>query len=126
MSLSISKIIKTNVDPRLVSGFTLPKTPNDSSKHAKIDLCKIPDMSGLIGSINLPNFNLPNYTMPNIHFPKFSMPNLDFPKFDMPGIDFTSNFDFDLPDFTKFKIDGLKLHGLYNPFKCSLGKASCL
>jgi len=124
MALSISNIIKTNVDPRLVSGFTLPKTPNDSGNKTKIDLCKVPNMTGLLGSVNLPNFNIPNFTMPNIPLPKFSLPSMDLPKINMPHIDFTSNFDFDLPAFTKFKIDSLKLHGLYSPFKCSLNKAS--
>jgi len=104
MALAISKIINTNIDPRLVSGFKLPKNTNTPTPPAKIDLCTLPDMSGLLGTINLPDL---------------SLPNIDLPKFN-----FLNNFDVNLPDFTKFKIDGLKLSGLYNPFKCNLGNMS--
>lgn len=103
MSLNINQILPTSTPSKLPTSKTIKNTSN---KHkSKTDLCSSKTYSGLFSLPNMPDFDL-----------KSKFPNLDLPSF---KFDLGINGDF-LPDFTKFKINGLKLHGLDLPFKCSI------
>jgi len=95
MGLSISQGLPTTTTSSIL---TQAKTTT------KIDLCSGVSLDGLLNTSNLPDF------------PDFNLPNMDLPSFKI-----LSNLDSDfLPDFTMFKLDGLKGTSLYNPFECSL------
>jgi len=55
-------------------------------------------------------------------FGKLKFPDISFPDFDLPS--FKLGLGLEMPDFLKFKMDGLSLKGLLGPFKCLLGDMS--
>jgi len=96
MGLNINQILPVNTPSKNISSSVAI-----SDVNSETDLCSSSTYKGM--------FSLPN------------MSDIDFPNIDLPKVklDYGINGDF-LPDFTKFKISGLKIKGLDLPYKCSI------